>query len=313
MGNDLVGKEKKGMIFDLQRLSLVDGPGARATVSLKGCPLRCTWCCNPESIEFEPEIFLRNRKCVRLEKCVGVCPQKAISWVDGNKIIDWKKCDRCGECVEACSAKAIEWCGELTTVAEVIDIVMRDYRYYRCSGGGITLSGGEPLAQPQFALALLQAAKQKHLHTALDTCGHVEWEVLEAALEFTDLVLYDVKCLDSAKHEEVTGVSNELILANLRKITDRTEVKVWIWYPVIPGLNDADQDIEKLCGLVSTLGTSVEKISLLPYHNLGAEKYPAVGKKFLSSGFAPISKERTTEIKSLIESQGITAGVGGGK
>lgn len=313
MGSGTSGKEKQGLIFDVQRLSLVDGPGGRTTVFLKGCPLACAWCCNPESFSEEPEIILRDTKCSALGKCVEICPQEAVSKVDGRRVIDWERCDRCGKCADACPAKAIERIGRYTTVNEVMKIVMEDVRYYRRSGGGITLSGGEPLAQTDFTLALLEEARREGVHTALDTCGYAEWEVLKEVLNYTDLALYDVKHIDSAKHREAIGVPNELILENLQKTAGRSDLKVWIRYPVVPLFNDSDRDVEELCHFVGDLGPAVERIALLPYHNLGVEKYPAVGRGCSLQDTPSATRGRVRELKDLIESRGLKVGVGGGR
>ncbi len=317
--------KKQGLIFDLQRLSLVDGPGGRTVVFLKGCPLACIWCANPESISPDREIILRDKKCALLGKCVEVCPQNAILIMDGLRIIDWDKCDRCGKCADACPSRAIEHIGEYVTTGKIMEIVMQDVRFYRVSGGGLTLSGGDPLSQPEFALALLKAAKQKKIHTALDTCGFAEWELFSSLLDYTDLLLYDIKHIDSARHKKITGAPNELILDNLQKAAARLDsgsdsgsdsrsgLKIWIRYPLIPDINDGDDDIDNLCRFVADLGPVVEKIALLPYHDLGVEKYAAVGKKYSMPETKPHSNESVLKIKTRIESFGLTAGIGGGK
>jgi len=309
--------KNRGLIFDLQRLSLVDGPGGRTVVFLKGCPLACIWCANPESISPDREIILKDKKCALLEKCVEVCPQNAISIMDGQRIIDWDKCDRCGKCADACPSRSIEHIGEYVTTDKIMEIVMQDVRFYRVSGGGLTLSGGDPLSQPEVALTLLKAAKQKKIHTALDTCGFAKWELFNSLLDYTDLLLYDIKHIDSARHKEITGVPNELILSNLQKTAagsdSRSGLKIWIRYPLIPDINDGDDDIDNLCRFVADLGPLVEKIALLPYHDLGAEKYAMVGRKYSMAETRPHSNESVSKIKTRIESFGLVAGIGGGK
>ncbi|MEE9400999.1 MAG: glycyl-radical enzyme activating protein, partial [Dehalococcoidia bacterium] len=207
--------ESRGVVFNIQRFSIHDGPGIRTTIFLKGCSLHCEWCSNPESIRLSPEIIARDIKCIRCGKCVDACSQQANTVIENTRIIHWEKCNYCMKCAEVCPSGAIESVGRHMTVVEVLDIVGRDASYYRRTGGGMTISGGEPLLQWQFALKLLQEAKKRGFHTTLDTSGYADWEVLDKLLNHTDLVLYDVKHMDSAIHREATGVPNERILDNL--------------------------------------------------------------------------------------------------
>jgi len=302
--------EARGVVFNIQRFSIHDGPGIRTTVFLKGCSLRCGWCSNPESVRLSPEIITRDIKCIRCGKCVEACSQQAITVVENTRIIQWEKCNYCMKCAEVCPSGAIERAGEYMTVAEVIDTVGRDVSYYRRTNGGMTLSGGEPLVQWQFALKLLQEAKRRGLHTALDTTGYTDWEILDELLNFTDLVLYDVKHPNSARHQEATGVPNERILDNLRKTVAKPGLKVWVRHAVIPQFSDSEEDLEELCKLILTLKPSVEKISLLPYHKFGESKYAAMGKVYPWKGIPTISDEQIGELKKLVESHGIKVDVG---
>ena len=302
--------EARGVVFNIQRFSIHDGPGIRTTVFLKGCSLRCGWCSNPESVRLSPEIITRDIKCIRCGKCVEACSQQAITVVENTRIIQWEKCNYCMKCAEVCPSGAIERAGEYMTVAEVIDTVGRDVSYYRRTNGGMTLSGGEPLVQWQFALKLLQEAKRRGLHTALDTTGYTDWEILDELLNFTDLVLYDVKHPNSARHQEATGVPNERILDNLRKTVAKPGLKVWVRHAVIPQFSDSEKDLEELCKLILTLKPSVEKISLLPYHKFGESKYAAMGKVYPWKGIPTISDEQIGELKKLVESHGIKVDVG---
>jgi pyruvate formate lyase activating enzyme len=307
--------EARGVVFNIQRFSLHDGPGIRTTVFLKGCPLSCGWCSNPESPKPYPEIITRDVKCIRCGKCVEACTRQAIVFEDGARIIQWEKCDSCMgsypmTCAEVCPSGAIEAAGKHMTVSEVLDTVERDASYYRRTGGGMTVSGGEPLVQWQFTSKLLREAQGKGLHTALDTTGHADWEILDQILNFTDLVLYDVKHWDSAKHQGATGVPNERILDNLRKTVARPGSRVWIRHPLIPRFSDSEAELEELCELVLTLEPRVEKLSLLPYHKFAELKYAAMGKDYPWKQTPTISDERIEEFKKLVESHGIEVAVG---
>lgn len=299
-----------GIIFDIQRFSIHDGPGIRTTVFLKGCLLRCGWCSNPESLRPYPEIITRDARCIRCARCVEACSEQAIAFADNTRIIQWEKCNGCMKCADVCPSRALEAMGRAMTVAEVLDSVGRDAGYYRRTGGGMTLSGGEPLLQWQFSLELLREARKSGFHTTLDTSGYADWEVLDEVLNHTDLVLFDVKHLDSARHREATGVPNERILGNLRKTVARRGPKVWVRHSLIPNFNDSVEELEELCKLVLGLRPSVEKISLLSYHRFGEAKYAATGKDYPWKEIPVISDERIGEFKKLVESHGIKVDVG---
>jgi len=252
----------------------------------------------------------REDACIRFSKCVEACPQQAITVVENTRIIQWEKCNYCMKCAEVCPSGAIEAVGRYMTVAEVIDTVGRDASYYRRTKGGMTLSGGEPLVQWQFALKLLQEAKKKGFHTTLDTSGYADWEVLDQVLTHTDLVLYDVKHLDSARHQEATGVPNERILENLQKTVGKAATRIWVRYPIIPRFNDTDEEIEELCRFVLALGPSVEKLSLLPYHKFAETKYNALGSEYPYKGIPLQTEERIADFKKLAESHGLRVDVG---
>jgi len=265
----------KGIIFNIQRYSIHDGPGIRTTVFFKGCPLHCFWCQNPESQKRKPEIFLYQDRCMLCGQCVVVCPPGASVLSEASSTIDREVCIGCGKCVDVCPNKARSLVGRYMKPDEVMREVLRDRKFYENSGGGITLSGGEPTAQPEFACAILQACKEAGLHTVLDTCGYVSWPIIERLLKYTDLVLYDIKSMDAVKHREATGKDNRIILKNAKKIAKRKAMRVRV--PVIPGFNDSAEEIGAIVHFVKTELGSVN-IDLLPYNKMGEIKYERLGR-----------------------------------
>lgn len=298
----------KGLVFNIQRYSIHDGPGIRTTVFFKGCPLRCRWCSNPESISPVAEIMVREARCNSCGRCLKVCTPGALSLAASGLRLDRDRCHLCLKCIEACWEDAIEVAGHEMTVGEVVEECSKDELFYRNSGGGITLSGGEPLLQADFAMELLRRLKEAGFSTALDTCGQVSWEVMGKALDYTDLVLYDVKHIDSAEHRDGTGSDNKLILSNLEKAMDTNKSRVWIRVPVIPGYNDSDQYMQGLAGRLH--GMKAEKVSLLAYHEWGRVKYQSLGKAYQLNGRQPLTNERMYELVEVFKTSGLDATVG---
>lgn len=268
--------ESSGVVFDIQRYSIHDGPGIRTTVFLKGCPLRCAWCQNPESQRLEPEILLNKDKCTACGKCVAACPAGANSLSGLCAKVERQKCLRCGKCVGVCPNEARRLSGKQMSVDEVIKEVLRDRMFYKTSGGGVTLSGGEATFQPEFALAILRECKTLGLNTAIETCGYASWQVLQSLLEYVDLVLFDIKHVDTVRHQAGTGMNNDIILENAGKIAALKPMKVRV--PLIPGFNDSEQDIRAIAAFVGTLPNRIE-MDLLAYNPLGEGKYEHLGKK----------------------------------
>ncbi len=301
-------KDLKGLVFNIQRYSIHDGPGIRTTVFFKGCPLQCRWCSNPESINPKPEILVRDTRCNGCGRCLEVCSAGALSLASTGLWLDRDKCDLCLKCIGACWEDAIEVAGRYMTLDEVVEECRRDEPFYRNSGGGVTLSGGEPLLQAEFALALLGRCKGLGYNTAVDTCGQVAWNVMEKALDIADLILFDVKHLDSAEHRDGTGVDNKLILSNLEKAVSSGGARIWIRIPVIPGYNDSNEYIEKLAARLSSL--KAEKISVLGYHEFGRPKYQSLGKAYQLSGRQPLGNIRLNEIVEIFKSAGLDATAG---
>lgn len=282
----MAGKRLTGKVFDIQGFSVHDGPGIRTTVFFKGCHLRCPWCHSPESQRFQTELCWMEMKCVGIEKCglcLDACPKGAVSEgarkvspVDGSEVrtvlVDRGACDDCGACAGVCSAKALYMCGTDYGVDEVMGRILKDVPFYEHSGGGVTLSGGECLDQPGFALALLKACKERGINTAVDTTGDVDYGRIAEILPCTDLFLYDLKNMDSALHKTVIGVPNERILENARRIS-RDGGKLQVRIPIIPRFNDSGASFEAAGRFLVGLGPAVEVVQLLPYHRLGTVKW----------------------------------------
>lgn len=258
---------RKTIIFDFAYGSCVDGPGVRTTVYFKGCNLKCKWCHNPESQSFEPFMMFYKNKCIGCKICVKVCPSKQ------------SNCGLCGECTLYCPTKARQICGEKYTTDEILQEIMKDKPYYENSGGGVTFSGGECMLQIDFLCELLKLCKENGLHTAVDTAGYVPFENFEKILPYTDLFLYDIKTMDKKNHIEYTGVSNTLILDNLKRLFERN-AKIWVRIPVISGINDSVEEMVEIRKFFDKYGHP-EKVELLPYHLLGENKYEACGRKVI--------------------------------
>ncbi len=252
-------------IFDIERGSYVDGPGIRTTVFFKGCNLKCAWCHNPESQSREKQMLFHKNRCVGCGKCKEKCPNSL------------EKCELCGKCALYCSHDAREICGKEYTVCEVMREVLKDKAIYENSGGGVTFSGGECMLQIDFLEAILKKCKEEGIHTAVDTAGHLPFEYFARILPFTDLFLYDIKCLDSEKHEKYTGVKNERILENLERLL-KCGASVWVRIPVIPTVNDTKEEMQGIKTLLDAFGRP-ERIELLPYHAMGEHKYAALGRE----------------------------------
>lgn len=296
----------RGLVFNVQRFSIHDGPGIRTTVFMKGCPLRCLWCSNPESQDFAPNLMVRDIQCKGCGACAKACPQAAIEMDGGGRQIDWTKCTQCLKCVDACLYNSLNVCGRYVEVGEVLDEVVRDEAFYRNSGGGITVSGGEPLSQGEFVALLLEASKRVDLHTALDTTGFAPWEKLERVLPSVDLILWDIKHLDPVEHRRTSGVDNELILENLARAAKLATV--WLRIPLIAGFNDSEEHLERVAILGQRIGAV--KVSLLPYHEGGVSKSEQIGRSYpYREGRAP-EKEWVQHLKVTIERHGIQAGIG---
>jgi len=299
----------QGLVFNIQRFSIHDGPGIRTTVFLKGCPLACPWCHNPEGLSPDPEIVLSQNRCIKCGQCVEACPQQlpVPQTYPSQEAIDL--CLVCGACAEACPSEARQVAGSSMTVNEVVAEVVKDRVFFEESGGGVTFSGGEPLWQAGFLAASLRACKGIGIHTAVDTCGLAPWGQLVTVAEATDLFLFDVKIIDDAGHREHTGVSNRQILQNLQKLGEKHS-RIWLRVPVIPGINDNRENLEAIARLAATI-PAVERVCLLPYHPLGEDKLKRSGRMTQP---VPIDRPTPTHMQNLaavVEAAGISARIGG--
>ncbi len=291
----------RGRVFDVQRFSLHDGPGIRTTVFLKGCPARCLWCHNPESQSFAPEVLVVETRCVSCGTCKAVCPHGAPPPGSG-------LCTACGACVETCPAGARRLAGRETTAAGVVAEVLRDRVFYEESGGGVTFSGGEPLAQSEFLAALLEGCRAAGIHTAVDTCGFAPRERLLALVPLVDLFLFDVKLVDDARHRDLTGLPAAPILENLRALAT-VHGGVWIRVPVVPGHTDAEDDVAATASLVAGL-PGVRQVSLLRYHRTGAAKARRLGREYPLDALAPPSPARLDALAALFREHGLAVRIG---
>jgi len=292
------------LIFNIQRYSVHDGPGARTTVFFKGCPLGCLWCANPESRSDVPEIGHFPSKCVKCYACLEACPLGAISLSQkqGFPEIDRRICKACNDhdCIEACLQGAIKIWGRYIAKEELWKEVKKDTLLYRNSKGGVTLSGGEPAGQPRFAAEFLKFCKERGIHTTLDTCGFSDQENLREILKYVDLVLFDLKCMDPEKHKMFTGVDNQLILQNAEMIASYHGVAMVIRVPVVPGYNDSEENMRATAQFIKKIGA--KRVELLPYHRLGAGKYESLGVKYRLDDVSPPSKSYLTGMREYLES-----------
>ncbi len=298
-----------GNIFDIKQFAVHDGPGIRTTIFLKGCPLECSWCHNPEGIDYEDDLFFYESKCIGCGSCVGVCPENAIEMKGKIINIDRDLCQLCGNCSEVCPTAALEIAGKRMSVEEVMDEIERSTIYHDTSSGGVTLSGGEPFQQFEFMKELIERCKEKDIHVTVDTCGHVETEKLDEVKDKIDLFLFDLKIMDEDLHKEYIGVGNEKILKNLKSLLREGDNEVIIRFPLIPGITDTKENISSILDFLAPL-KGVREIDVLPYHDV-REKYNRLGKEYEIKDIEAPGRERIEKIKRRFEEEGYLVKEGG--
>lgn len=300
---------QSGTVFNIQKFSVQDGPGIRTTVFLKGCPLCCVWCHNPEGMSPRRELIFVADRCLVCGQCREVCPLGAAAPGTGPLPLHQDGCGLCAACVAACPAEARQMAGREMTVQEVMAEILQDRVFYEDSLGGVSFSGGEPLMQPQFLRALLEASRAAGLHTVVDTCGFAPQQHLLALATLTDLFLFDLKLMDDARHRAVTGVSNVPILENLQAL-DQMHDNIWIRVPVIPGINDGRDDLEAIARFAASI-RGVRQVNLLPYHKSGLQKRRRLGHAGAQDDRQPPSAGQMEMAADIFRASGLTAKVGG--
>ena len=295
--------EITGVVFNTQKFSIHDGNGIRTLIFMKGCPLRCIWCSNPESQKPEPELMFVKSKCTGCGKCAALCPQGA---VDASTFdVDRSKCTRCGVCASKCYANAKKMAGRKVTLREMMDLIEKDRIFYTNSGGGVTIGGGESTAQHKFVEELLKACRASHIHTAIETCGYGKWDDIKGVFDNTDQVFFDLKAIDTRLHRDLTGAGSELILKNAENAV-RNGNEIVFRIPLVPGYNDGRENIEQTGEFVKRMQGMNDRISVevLPYHDLGRDKYRWLDMDYELAGVEKPDRCHVDECRDILKDKG---------
>jgi len=295
----------EGIVFNIQRYSIDDGPGVRTTVFLKGCPLTCHWCSNPESQSYQPEPTWRYTTCKQCGKCVETCPEKAITLEGKEVFVDRKACKRCGKCVDICLPEAMGMSGKKMTAEEVFKVVKRDYDYYEASGGGVTASGGEILGQADFVAELFKICREAGIGTCADTSGFGDSEALSKILEHTDILLFDIKHMDPDEHKRACGQTNELVMSNF-DLAVKSGKKLIVRVPLIPDYNTSDEALTAIAAAVKERAAdAVQEVNIMPYHSYGANKYRMLGMEYPLEGLRELMHHEKTRAQEIFQQHGL--------
>ena len=293
---------KQGLIYNIERFAMNDGPGIRTLVFMKGCPLRCLWCSSPQTQQPLPQILYDPDLCQDCRACLHSCENKALNFTPEHTLkMQPRLCDLCGNCIDACPDKALEMAGRYMTPEELFREVVRDAAFFRRSQGGVTVGGGEPTMQHLFVAAFLRKCKTRYIHTAIETCGYCTWDQMKAILEYTDMVFMDIKHLDDAQHRRITGVSNRIILENADKISGIRPLTIRI--PIVPGWNDSEENIRKTARFAAQLGGKLQKVELLPYHELGVGTYRRLGRIYSLEGTKSPGQGYMRQLQEIVEQE----------
>lgn len=297
-------------IFNIQSFSLHDGPGIRTTVFFKGCPLKCLWCHNPESHKRTPQLLYYREKCIGCGACVKACPKGSVELIGGRAVNNRSLCNGCGRCVDVCPAKAREISGKAMSFEAIMEALRSDQMFYEASGGGVTFSGGEPLVWPEMVTALAEACRAEGIHTAIETSGYGEWDRVCPVFQSVHFVIMDLKAVDSELHRKLTGVSNETILANARRVCHTLKKPMLLRIPVVPGCNDSEKNIRETGEFIKNMLAPELPVQLLPYHDLGTAKEEQLEWEHVQD-FAIPEEDHMQRLKKILEAMGLNIQIGG--
>ncbi len=303
-------QEKTGYVFDIQGLSVHDGPGCRTLIFLNGCTLSCFWCSNPEGVSSKPSLMWFSSKCIGCGNCLKNCPKNAIRFENAKPFIDRQICSSCDkyECLQECYTGALRLSGKEMSVTELFNLIQRDRNYWG-TGGGLTLTGGEPLLQIDFAEEILHRCHDAYIHTAIETCGNIPWSCFQRVIPFLDWIFFDLKHFDGSEHQKATNSDNDRILENARLLSGQFAGRLIFRLPLVPGFNDSEENIDSMIQFLKEIRRT--EINILPLHHLGREKYQSLGKEYLGAQFATPNIQDMRKIESVLTEAGIRCYVGG--